>query len=135
MLDITVRIQVHDGKHVIGHVGLGNMRLLEMFSPIGAPKPEDDEVDWLGDLKFFVDNDDKMLNQFFFPAVKKHKEHQGNPDAYKLYVRPLMHCKEAYCEKFEIEDQETKFPKEKIIELAKYIATEQEKFLQKGDYD
>jgi len=111
------------------------MRLLEMFSPIGAPKEEEQDVNWLEDLKYFIDNDDKILNQFFFPAVKKHKEHQGNPNAYKLYVRPLIQCKEAYCEKFEIENPEEKFPKEKIVELAKYIATEQENFLNKGDYN
>ena len=111
------------------------MKLLEMFSPIGAPKPEEQDVNWLEDLKYFIDNDDKMLTQFFFPAVKKHKQHQGNPNAFKLYVHPLMQCKEAYCEKFEIENPEEKFPKEKIIELAKYIATEQENFLNKGDYN
>lgn len=111
------------------------MKLLEMFSPIGAPKPEEQDVNWLEDLKYFIDNDDKMLTQFFFPAVKKHKQHQGNPNAFKLYVHPLMQCKEAYCEKFDIEDIEQKFPKEKIIELAKHIATEQENFLSKGDYN
>jgi len=111
------------------------MKLLEMFSPIGAPKDDQQDIDWLEDLKFFIDNDDKMLNQFFFPAIKKHKEHQGNPNAYKLYIRPLSKCKEAYCEKFEIEQPEEKFTKEKIIELAKYIASEQENFLKKGDYN
>ena len=110
------------------------MLLKEMFSAIGAPKDDNQEVDWLDDLKFFIDNDDTMLNQYFFPAVKRHKEYKGNPNAYKIYIRPLEHCKEAYCEKFEIEKPEEKFPKEKIIELAKYIANEQEKFIDKGDY-
>ncbi len=111
------------------------MLLKEMFSPIGAPKDDKDDINWLEDLKFFMDNDDRLLNQFFFPAVKKHKDYKGHPDAYKLYVKPLMKCKEAYCEKFEIEQSELKFPKEKIIELAKYIANEQEGFLNKGDYN
>ncbi len=106
-----------------------------MFSAIGAPKQDQDEVDWLDDLKFFIDNDDTMLNQYFFPAVKRHKEHKGNPNAYKIYIRPIESCKEAYCEKFEIENPQEKFPKEKIIELAKYIADEQEKFISKGDYN
>jgi hypothetical protein len=110
------------------------MLLREMFSAIGAPKEEQD-INWLEDLKFFIDNDDRMLNQFFFPAVKKHKDHRRNPNAYKLYIRPLRKCKEAYCEKFEIEQPEEKFTKEKIIELAKYIASEQENFLTKGDYN
>ena len=106
-----------------------------MFSPIGAPKPEEQDINWLEDLKFFIDNDDKMLTNYFFPAVNKHKQQKGNPDVYKLYVGPLMQCMEAYCNKFEIEEPEAKFPKEKIVELAKYIATEQEDFLKKGDYD
>jgi hypothetical protein len=50
-------------------------------------------------------------------------------------MRPLESCKEAYCEKFEIESSEEKFPKEKLIELAKMIANEQEKHMEKGDYD
>ncbi len=37
--------------------------------------------------------------------------------------------------KFDIQDREEKFPKDKLIDLAKRIATEQEKFLEKGDYD
>lgn len=111
------------------------MLLREMFSAIGAPKEEEQDVNWLDDLKFFIDNDDSMLNQYFFPAVKKHKAHRGHPDVYKLYVKPLESCKEAYCEKFEIDSPEEKFPKEKLIELAKYIANEQEKYIEKGDYD
>ena len=55
------------------------MLLKEMFSAIGAPKEVEQEIDWLDDLKFYIDNDDKMLNQYFFPAVKRHKEHKGNP--------------------------------------------------------
>jgi hypothetical protein len=40
-----------------------------------------------------------------------------------------------YCEKYDIDDREKKFPKEKLIDLAKRIADEQEKYLEKGDYD
>ena len=105
-----------------------------MFSPIGAPGPEKDDVDWLGDLKFFIDNDDQLLNKYFFPAVDRHKQHVGNPNAYKIYIRPIENCCKEYCEKFEIEEPETKFPKEKLIELAKKIANQQDKFLSKGDY-
>jgi hypothetical protein len=86
-------------------------------------------------LKFFIDNDDTVLKNYFFPAVNRHKEHRGNPNAYKIYIRPLESCKEAYCEKFEIESAEDKFPKDKLIELAKMIATEQEKHMEKGDYE
>ena len=110
------------------------MLLKEMFSPIGAPKDDQQEIDWLEDLKFFIDNDDKMLNQYFFPAVKKHKEYAGNPNVYKVYVRPIESCLGHYCNKYDIDDREEKFPKEKLIDLAKKIASEQEQFISKGDY-
>ena len=106
-----------------------------MFSPIGAPKDEEDDIDWLDDLKFFIDNDDQLLNQYFFPAVKRHKEHKGNPNVFKVYIRPLEKCKEIYCQKFNIEEPEKKFTKEKIIDLAKRLADEQEKYISKGDYE
>lgn len=111
------------------------MLLKEMFSPIGAPRDDQQDIDWLDDLKFFIDNDDKMLNQYFFPAVKKHKEHKGNPNAYKIYIRPIENCLGHYCKKFEVEHPEEKFPKDDLINLAKRFATEQEKFLQRGDYE
>jgi hypothetical protein len=111
------------------------MLLREMFSPIGAPNNEEQDIDWLNDLKFFIDNDDTMLNKHFFPAVKKHKEYQGHPNVYKVYIRAIQHCKDAYCSKYDIEEPEEKFPKEKLIQLAKMIAGEQEKHLSNGDYD
>ena len=111
------------------------MLLREMFSPIGSPKDEQADVDWIGDLKFFIDNDSDILSKHFFPAIRKHQSHKGNPDAYKLYIRPLTGVCETYCEKYEIEDREEKFPKEKLIKLAKHFAEEQEKHIEKGDYD
>ena len=105
-----------------------------MFSPIGAPKEDQQDINWLEDLKFFIDNDDQMLNQYFFPAVDKHKKYQGHPEAYKLYIRPIEGCLEHYCQKFEIEDRSEKFPKESLIELAKTIAQEQDKIIERGDY-
>lgn len=110
------------------------MLLKEMFSPIGAPKDSEPDIDWLDDLKFFIDNNDKMLNQYFFPAVKKHKEHHGHPEVFKVYIRPIEHCLSHYCDKYEIDNREEKFPKDKLIDLAKKFASEQEKFIKKGDY-
>ena len=111
------------------------MLLNEMFSAIGAPKEQEQDIDWLDDLKFYIDNDDTMLNRHFFPAVKRHKEHMGNPNVFKVYIRPIEHCLNHYCEKYDIQDREEKFPKDKLIDLAKRIASEQEKHLEKGDYE
>lgn len=109
------------------------MLLNEMFSAIGAPKDENSDIDWIGDLKFFIDNDDKMLSNYFFPAIKKHELHKGNPNVWKLYMPGLERCAEAYCSKFEQELGKI-FPKEKLIELAHQIAAEQENYIVKGDY-
>jgi hypothetical protein len=111
------------------------MLLKEMFSPIGSPKEDDQDVDWLGDLKFFMDNDNKMLENFVFPAVEKHKEHAGNPNTWKLYVRPIQECLKCYLEQFEVENPDEKFPEEALEELAHRIAEEQEHYIQEGDYD
>jgi hypothetical protein len=111
------------------------VKLYEMFSPIGAPSEPDQDINWLDDLKFFIDNDNAMLNQYFFPAIKKHKQHRGHPNAFKIYMRPLESCLESYCDKYEVENYEEKFPKDKMIELAKQIADQQEKFMEEGDYD
>ena len=105
-----------------------------MFSPIGAPKKDEEEIDWLDDLHFFIDNNDKMLEKYFFPAIKRHREHQGNPNVFKVYIRPIEHCLDQYCQKYDITDRKEKFSKEKIIDLAKRFASEQNKFIEKGDY-
>lgn len=111
------------------------MLLKEMFSPIGAPKEDDREIDWIGDLKFFIDNDNKMLENYFFPAVERHREHVGNPNAWKLYVRPIRECLKCYLEQFEVESPEEKFTDEALQKLAERICKEQEHFIQEGDYD
>jgi hypothetical protein len=111
------------------------MRLNEMFSPIGAPKEDDTEIDWLGDLKFFMDNDNRMLSQYLFPVVKKHSQHLDNPNAYRLYLKPINTALNTYCEQFKIEDRKDKFPEEALEELAKRICEEQKKFIEDGDYE
>lgn len=110
------------------------MLLKEMFSPIGAPKDDQQDIDWLDDLKFFIDNNNDMLNKYFFPAVKRHKEHKDNPNVFKVYIRPIETCLGHYCDKFEIDNRDEKFPKDKLIDLAKRFAKEQEQFIKKGDY-
>ena len=111
------------------------VKLYEMFSPIGGPNAtEEPEIDWLDDLKFFIDNDDSSLENQLFPAIKKHSKYAGHPEAYKLYIKPIENCCEAYCHKFDIDNKEEKFTKESLIELAKKIAEEQNKFIEAGHY-
>jgi hypothetical protein len=110
------------------------MKLMEMFSAIGAPKEDEGDVNWADDLKFFIDNDDQLLTRYMFPALRKHEKNAGHPDAYKLYVTPIKECLKIYIEKFEIKDPEEKFTKDIVLELAKRIASEQEKHIEDGDY-
>ncbi len=84
------------------------MLLREMFSAIGAPKENEQEIDYLDDLKFFIDNDSKMLDRYFFPAVNRHREHRGNPQVFKVYIRPLQQCMSHYCDQFDIDDADEK---------------------------
>jgi hypothetical protein len=111
------------------------MLLKEMFSPIGSPKEDDQDIDWIGDLKFFIDNDEKMLENYFFPAVERHREHAGNPNAWKLYMRPIRKCLKSYLEQYEVETPEDKFTDETLQTLAEKICKEQERFIDEGDYD
>lgn len=110
------------------------MLLKELFSPIGSPKEDDQDIDWLDDLKFFIDNDDGLLQKYMFPAVKKHEQYRGNPNVYKIYLRVLRPCLDAYCDQFDIDDRDEKFSDDKLEQLAKRIAGEQERHIENGDY-
>ena len=110
------------------------MLLKEMFSPIGGPKSDEQDVDWNSDLKLYIDDHDHLLTKFIMPAIEKHKKYAGNPNAYKIYIRPLNICAREYCDKFNIKEFDKIFPKNKIEELARTYATLQEKFINKGDY-
>ena len=111
------------------------MLLNEMFSPIGAPKESELDIDWVGDLKFYIDNNNDMLSRYMFPAVKKHKKYLDHPRAYKIYIKPITQCLSHYCEKYKVDNKEEKFPEEVLLDLAKAIADEQKRHLENGDYE
>ena len=128
-------IQGQEPKHVIGHVGNGNMLLKELFSPIGSPNDKEDDINWHDDLKVFIDNDNEVMSNVLFPAIKKHEKYRGHPNAYKLYIKPVERCCDMYCNKFNIDKPEEKFSRENMISLARQIAKEQEIHLENGDYE
>lgn len=106
-----------------------------MFSPLGGPGREEGDIDWIDDLKVFIDNENEVLSKVMFPAIRKHNKYRNHPEVYKVYIKPLRHCAEEYCRKFDIEDDGDKFPKEEIIKLAKELATAQNSFIERGDYE
>lgn len=111
------------------------MLLREMFSPMGGEKEAEQQVDWIGDLKFFIDNEDRLLKTEMFPAVKRQMQNVNDPNAYQIYITPIKKCLRAYRAKFNLDNLKTKFPKEDIINLAKQIAEEQKHHITNGDYD
>ena len=108
---------------------------MELFSPIANGLDGQDDIDWLGDLKFFIDNDNRILEQYIFPAVKVHKENIDNPNVYKAYITPIQECLREYIAKYKVETPEKKFSKDSIIELAKQFASVQGNFIKNGDYE
>ncbi len=109
------------------------MKLLEMFPAQEEPN-ENAEIDWVDDLKFYIDNDHHMMATYLFPAIKRHEQHIDHPKAYKIYLKPILSCYKHYCDKFNIKDPQEKFDKESLIKLAKHIAEEQKKHIEDGDY-
>jgi hypothetical protein len=110
------------------------MLLNEIFSPVGGPDDAEQDINWIDDLEFFINTNNNILEKYIFPAIKKHEKHIGHPQAFKLYLTPIKHCAKIYCQKYDVEDQEKKFSQDSLTDLAKHMATQQEKYIQRGDY-
>lgn len=106
-----------------------------MFSVLGGPEKNEEDIDWLNDLKLFIDDNNIILTKIMMPAIEMHKQHPDHPAAHKLYIKPLNRCADLYCKKFEIKDQKEIFPSDKIEELAKRFCEQQSQFIEKGDYE
>ena len=111
------------------------MLLREMFSVLGAPEKSEEDIDWLNDLKLFIDDNNIILTKIMMPAVKMHRKHVDRDDAHKFYIKSLNRCADLYCKKFEIKNQEEIFSPDKIEELAKRFSDQQKAFIEKGDYE
>lgn len=115
------------------------MRLLELFDIPADTKDKrlDQDIDYAGDLKFFIDNDNDLLSKHFFPAIKKHKEdlHSEDP-AEKYYMEPVKHCLALYIKKFNLDDIKDKiFTDDLLKSVAQRFADEQREHIDSGAYD
>lgn len=113
------------------------MLLKEFFSPTDHTDTElDGDINYIDDLKFYIDNHDSLLSKFMFPAIKKQKEHINHPDVWKVYIKPLQHCATQYCDEFKLADKKHElFGDDKLHELAKVIADTQKEYIDRGDYE
>jgi hypothetical protein len=119
------------------------MKLMELFQPPQMDPNNDSvekdprlmtDINYLDDLKFFIDNDTDRLSKNFFPAIKQQRQNDS-PDSFKLYLKPLTASCEEYCKEYDLSDiKDQIFTREKLEELAKQIASEQSEFIKKGSY-
>lgn len=140
MLDIIAIIQDQEQKHVTGHAASGKeslMRLMELFSQPDNKDPRlNPDINYLDDLKFFVDNNSEMLSNIFFPAVKEQQKSNNPEEAFKLYIKPLKFAVEKYCEQYDLKDVKDEiFTDENLSEIAKRFATEQHNHINNKDYE
>ena len=116
------------------------MKLMELFSSSDQSKDQDDrldpEINYLDDLKYFIDNENGILSKFFFPAINKHKNIGNDESSYKIYILPVKHSADVYCKKFKLEDVKDEiFSNESLIKIAKRFAEEQKNHIDHKDYD
>lgn len=96
----------------------------------------DPEINYLDDLKHFIDNENAVLSKFFFPAINKHKKVGDDDSSYKLYIMPVKQSLDVYCKKFKLEDiKDEIFPKDAVIKIARRFAEEQKTHIDHKDYD
>ena len=114
------------------------MKLLELFGRTEEIKDPrlDPEINYLDDLKFFIDNDNEILSKVFFPAVKSHKENGGHEEDHEHYIEPIKKSITIYCNAHGLNDiKDEIFDEDGIIELAKRCAEEQKRHIHRGDYE
>jgi len=116
------------------------MKLMELFAPPSEMKEKDGrldpEINYLDDLKYFIDTEDDVLSKFFFPAISQQKKQSDKENSFKLYVEPVKKTVSIYCKKFKLEDIQDKiFNNDSVIKVAKRIADEQTNHIKKKDYD
>ena len=110
---------------------------MELFSRPDNEDPRlNPDINYLDDLKFYIDNDNDIVSNVLFPAIKKHRQNPDDETSYKFYVKPLKQCAEHYADKYELSDiKDDIFSNESILELAKRIAEEQLAHIKSKDYN
>lgn len=114
------------------------MRLNELFAGPTQTKDKrlDPEIDYISDLKFFIDNDDEILSKAFFPAIKQQRDSEDTENHFKLYIKPIRQSLDKYCHEHELFDiKDDIFPADRIVELAKRFAEEQAEHIKRGSYE
>jgi hypothetical protein len=82
-----------------------------------------------------MDHNDAIVRDLILPAVQKHKTSPKAPKAFKLYIMPVMKCRKMYADQFKVDDVEKKISHKEVIKIARKMAEEQSKHIEKKDYE
>ncbi len=128
-------IPVHAGKHVIGHVGHGEiMKINEVDKELEKFK----DVDWVDDLKFFMHNDPRFYRKVLYPAISelKVKIKSGSKCNEMTFMSCIDKAIPAYCNRFKITQNPKKiFDEEEIKDLAVKMFHEEKSNIENGVYN
>lgn len=144
-------ILVQNGKLVIGVVGLGDMKLFEMFGdkelPIedmlhsGPKKTIKDamgayEFDLAEDLVFFMHNNDDFYRRHFFPVLKtcKAQLESGGEFTHRVFKKVIEKAYESYRKEFPIKELDDTLEEEFTEQVAHHIYDTEVKNMKDGLY-
>ena len=127
-------IQAHVGKHVIGHVGHGKMKINEIDKQLEKFK----DVDFVDDLKFFMHNDPKFYRKVLYPVISelRTKIKSGSKCNEMEFLPCVKRAIPVYCQKFKItQSPKDIFDSEEIKDLALKMFHEEKQNIKSGTYD
>ncbi len=128
-------IQAQDGKLVIGLVGHGKiMKIKEVDNQLEKFK----DVDWVDDLKFFMNNDPRFYRKVLYPVISelKTKIKSGSKCSEMSFAPCIEKAIPAYCNKFKIKQNPKKiFDDEEIKDLAVKMFHEEKTNIENGVYN
>lgn len=144
-------ILAHVGRLVIGVVGLGKMKIFEMFGnqdlsaedmlKIGPNKLIKDEqgkyeFDIAEDLMFFMHNNDDFYRRHFYPIIKtcKSQFESGGKFTHRVFKPIIEKAYKAYKEEFPVRELKDDLDNELIEEIANNIYEIELKNLEDGLY-
>lgn len=145
-------ILVQNGKLVIGVVGLGDMKLYEMFGneelnteellAVNGPKKmirshdHKYEFDLAEDLVFYMHNNDDFYRRHFFPILKtcKAQFESGAKFSHRVFKPVIKKAYESYKQEFPVRELEEGIEEDLTEEIAKAIYETELQNLKDGLY-
>ena len=146
-----MQIQVLVGKHVIGLVGHGKMKITELFDNTKEPvdkiinNQEDDKgnskdeykFDLGEDLIYFMHHNDDFYRRNFYPVLKvcKNKFDHGGAFSHRIFKPIVTKAFEAYRKEFPLRELKDSLEEEYCEAIARKIYETELVNMKDGKYD